>query len=283
MEGFVIQQGRHCNQHFFRRDARPMLLDIRWQERQSPLVIFIHGFKGYKDWGAWSILCEALFRAGCHVISFNFSHNGGTLEEPIDFPDLEAFAQNTYSKEQKDIQDVMDMVFAQAPDDISVCTLLGHSRGGAMATIYAAQDQRVDSLITMAAVADLESRFQAYEIPAWQREGRLYIPNGRTGQQMPMNYEFYTDFIENRDKLDVQAAAARFGGRSLFIHAADDPVVDVSEARRLNKASKNAELFILPSGGHTFGMRQPWSESDLPLEAEQALARIKAFLQIQTS
>ena len=59
----------------------------------NPLIIFCHGYKGFKDWGAWNLMAEAFAKIGFCFIKFNFSHNGGTIEQPIDFPDLEAFWQ----------------------------------------------------------------------------------------------------------------------------------------------------------------------------------------------
>ena len=29
-----------------------------------PLLIFVHGYKGYKDWGAWNLMAEDFAKAG---------------------------------------------------------------------------------------------------------------------------------------------------------------------------------------------------------------------------
>ena len=80
-------------------DKKPILLDIYYtgKKKEKPVVIFCHGYKGFKDWGAWHLVAEAFAETGFCFVKFNFSHNGGTVENPIDFPDLEAFANNNFS------------------------------------------------------------------------------------------------------------------------------------------------------------------------------------------
>mgnify|MGYP000221090702 CR=1 FL=1 len=82
-------------------ERRPIVYDLYFEENalQKPIVIFCHGYKGFKDWGAWHLVAETFAKKGYFFLKFNFSHNGGTIEQPIDFPDLEAFAQNNYTKE----------------------------------------------------------------------------------------------------------------------------------------------------------------------------------------
>jgi hypothetical protein len=55
-------------------------------------IIFVHGFKGFKDWGFGPYLAKYLSTKGFFVITFNFSHNGVSI--PMDeFTELDKFAQ----------------------------------------------------------------------------------------------------------------------------------------------------------------------------------------------
>ncbi|WP_317192062.1 hypothetical protein [Snuella sedimenti] len=56
-------------------------------------------------------MAKTFANAGFLFIKFNFSHNGGTIEQPIDSPDLEAFALNNYTKELNDLDTVISWVF----------------------------------------------------------------------------------------------------------------------------------------------------------------------------
>ena len=96
-------------------------------------VIVAHGFKGFKDWGFFPLLCNRIALDGHLVVSFNTSLNGigpGLL----DFTDLEAFGSNTVSREVEDLHWMVDRTLEGAwnggrrPDALG---LLGHSREAA--------------------------------------------------------------------------------------------------------------------------------------------------------
>ena len=42
----------------------------------APCLIFVHGFKGFKDWGFWPYIGNYFAKNRFFVITFNFSHNG---------------------------------------------------------------------------------------------------------------------------------------------------------------------------------------------------------------
>src|SRR5210317_1707746 len=89
---------------------RPIVTDVFYEKnaKKKPIVIFCHGYKGYKDWGAWNLMVDSFLKENYFFVKFNFSHNGGTLENPIDFPDLEAFGRNNLSLELDELEVVID-------------------------------------------------------------------------------------------------------------------------------------------------------------------------------
>ncbi|MDN3655434.1 hypothetical protein QWZ08_07350 [Ferruginibacter paludis] len=88
----------------------PVTLDIFFKEDgvQKPVVIYAHGFNGFKDWGNFDLIAEEFAKRGFVFVKFNFSHNGTTPDQPEVFADLEAFGNNNYSRELKDLTDVID-------------------------------------------------------------------------------------------------------------------------------------------------------------------------------
>ena len=100
----IVINGKH---------QKPIVIDVSYSENKTnlPVIIFCHGYKGFKDWGAWNVMAKQFAQAGFCFIKFNFSHNGGTVEQPIDFPDLEAFGNNNYTKELDDLESVIDWVY----------------------------------------------------------------------------------------------------------------------------------------------------------------------------
>ena len=95
------------------KHQKPIVIDVTYPVNKVniPVIIFCHGYKGFKDWGAWNIMAKQFAKVGFCFIKFNFSHNGGTVEQPIDFPDLEAFGNNNYTKELDDLEMIIDWVY----------------------------------------------------------------------------------------------------------------------------------------------------------------------------
>jgi pimeloyl-ACP methyl ester carboxylesterase len=268
-----------------RENNKPILIDTFCSEDydQQPIAIFCHGYKGYKDWGAWNLMAKAIANAGICVVKFNFSHNGGTIEQPIDFPDLEAFGQNNYTKELDDLNDVIDWVSRQFNDisyiDNSNISLIGHSRGSGIAILKAAEDKRVKKLISLAGVSDFEIRFGSEEeIRTWKASGVKYIVNGRTKQQMPHYYQFHEDFLKNRQRLNIQRATRHIDIPHLIIHGDKDNTVKIEEAQAVHKWNPKSKLFIVKNADHVFNTKQPWTNEDVSPELNLAIAKMASFL-----
>src|SRR5438034_3306816 len=73
-----------------------------------PLIIFCHGFNGFKDWGGFPYMMEHLALNGYAAVSFNFSLNGVAKDRPMEFTRLDLFAQNTFSAEFNDLDAVIN-------------------------------------------------------------------------------------------------------------------------------------------------------------------------------
>jgi len=226
---------------------RPFELDVTYTENNQakPVIIFAHGFKGFKDWGHWGKIGEAFAEAGFVFIKFNFSHNGVTITEPLDFADLEAFGQNNYMKEIVDIGVVMDWLFEQKEIsdkeiDLSKITAIGHSRGGPIVILKALRDERITSVITWASVHDLGYAWQDEDsIEMWRKAGVTHILNGRTQQQMPLYFQLYENFKENEDWLNTQLALQQLDKPLLILHGSDDPAVPAFVAKRLSECRRD--------------------------------------------
>lgn len=273
------------NQLLQREGEKPILVDIFHlpDAKPKPFIVFSHGFKGYKDWGAFDLMADFFASRGFIFVKFNFSHNGGTPEQPIDFPDLESFARNTYSKELADLDFMVDWLAAQtlidaAEQDLDAIYLMGHSRGGAISLLQAAYKSEVKKLVTLGAVSDFASHFpQGKAFETWKRQGRGYVSNTRTGQQLPMDFGFYEDFLEHRERFDLERAAKALHKPFLIVHGTDDQAVAPSEAHDLHRWAPHSELYLIPGASHAFGAVQPWDRPQLPDDLHKALDRAARF------
>nr|WP_299550999.1 alpha/beta fold hydrolase [Seonamhaeicola sp.] len=264
---------------------KPIVIDITRVDstKNNPIIIFCHGYKGFKDWGAWNLMANAFANTGFCFVKFNFSHNGGTVEQPIDFPDLEAFGNNNYTKELDDLQLVIDWCFKndriKTIGNLDNLTLIGHSRGGGIVSITAYEDPRIKNVISLAGVSDFLSRSVTNtDIENWEKTGVKYVLNGRTKQQMPHYYQFYEDTVQNKERLDIKKAVSNLKIPHLIIHGNNDTSILIDEAKDLHKWNPDSALMVIKNANHVFEARHPWEEDQLPKELREVVDKIIAFL-----
>lgn len=264
--------------------GKPITMDLRLPETAvSPLIVFVHGFKGFKDWGHFNLIAETLCRRGFAVLKFNFSHNGTTPEQPYDFADLEAFGNNNFTMELDELGMVLDWGFSSAvfPRErlnMDALFLLGHSRGGGIVLLKAAEDARVKKVVTWAAVSDFETRVNPGNQEEWKTRGVIYTHNARTKQDMPLYYQFREDFYRNRERLDIAARIKTLQQPLLLLHGSNDESVLPFEAEQLHQWCSPSVLKIIEGANHTFGGKQPYTETVLPPHTLSAVEETIAFL-----
>ncbi|WP_144895874.1 S9 family peptidase [Lutibacter sp. Hel_I_33_5] len=272
----LILNGKH---------QKPILLDVFYKENNSPksIIIFCHGYKGFKDWGAWNLMAESFAKNDFFFLKFNFSHNGGTAEQPIDFPDLKAFGNNNYTKELDDLETVLDWIYENSEYQNEINTnnisLIGHSRGGGIVCIKSEEDMRIKNVITLAGVSDYKSRFPKNDdFIKWKEKGVYYVKNGRTHQEMPHFYQFYEDFYKNENRLTIKRAVKNLQIPHLIIHGDNDTSVLVDEAKTQHQWNPESQLEIIENANHVFGAKHPWEENILPEELKKTLELCFKFL-----
>lgn len=266
----------------------PLLTDIFLPDSPAPapVLLYAHGFNGFKDWGNFDLIAERFREAGFVCIKFNFSHNGTSPEQPEDFVDLKAYSENNYSIELDDLGAMIDWAtsaehpFAQQIDKSRV-GLIGHSLGGGIVLLKAAEDARVKAVATWAAISKCQTPWGNWpkeKMEDWQRTGVAHITNGRTGQEMPLGYQLVTDFQQNRQRLDMEAAVKSLKIPLLICHGTADPAVPFESARKLHSWKEDAQLFSVESD-HVFGRRHPWPEASLPEATQVVVSRTILFFQ----
>jgi len=264
---------------------KPILTDLFFKESNQlkPILIFCHGYKGFKDWGAWNLMAENFANAGFFFVKFNFSHNGGTAEQPIDFPDLEAFGNNNYSKELDDLGNVIDWVSENSDIkneiDLNEIYLIGHSRGAGIVLLKSDEDSRAKKVISLAGVSDYKSRFpKNQKLQEWEEKKVYFVKNGRTHQEMPHFYQFFRDFEKNEKRLNIKKATQNLEIPLLIIHGNNDASVSINEAKNLHKWNSKSTFKIIENSNHVFGTSHPWDKERVSEELSEAIEIAIAFL-----
>ncbi len=255
-------------------DGETLACDARFPtagDGPFPVVVFVHGFKGFKDWGPFPTVCARIAEAGYHVVSFNFSHNG-VGDDSQEFTQLDRFASNTFSREVRELLEVIEAardgsIGSHGAADASRIAVIGHSRGGGIALIAASRDGRLDAVVTWSAVATFD-RYTERQKRLWRHDGYLEARNARTGQLMRLDVGLLDDLEENAEALDVVAAARSLRTPLLVVHGEQDLTVSIDDAERIVSASGApvTELVRVPHTGHTFGTVHPFESSTAALD-----------------
>ncbi|MEO6820884.1 MAG: alpha/beta fold hydrolase [Ginsengibacter sp.] len=266
-------------------NQKPITLDIFFTENtQSPTIIYSHGFNGFKDWANFDLIAEQFVDAGFTFIKFNFSHNGTSPEQPEEFVDLEAYAQNNYTIELADLEKVIDWTLEENnpykkaidPDNLF---LIGHSMGGGIVLVKASEDKRIKGVATWASVGALTTpwtNWSAEKMAQWQEKGVEYIKNSRTNQDMPLYYQLVEDFQTHKERLNVESAVKKIQVPILLCHGTKDEAVPIETASRLASLNNKASVFILVTD-HVFGRKHPWREIYLPDATQQVVDKTIQF------
>jgi uncharacterized protein len=246
-----------------------LVTDICFQANKIdlPLVIFCHGFKGFKDWGGFPYAMDKLAQAGFCSVSFNFSYNGvGEEGEDLKhFTRLDRFAKNTFSRELDDLGSVIDYFQDHRSDygskhiNADDLTLIGHSRGGGIAILKAAEDKRVKKLITLASVSKFDRHSEDFK-KRWKEKGYYEVMNTRTKQLMRMDYDLIEDLEINKERLNIINAMSKIEIPVLIIHGKEDLSVGYSDAEVLYSSNNKGKtkMVLLENTGHTFGIIHPF-------------------------
>lgn len=246
----------------------------------KPLVIFAHGFKGFKDWGGFPYMMEKFAEAGFVSVSFNFTHNGVSKDTPMDFTRLDLFVENTHTIELNDLQTVINYFYNNGGEyhiDKNKIALVGHSRGGGTVILKAAENNKVTQIVTLAAIATV-NRYTDDQKKRWREKGYIEMPNARTGQIMKMNAGLLDDIENNSYKLDIKKAMSKIKIPALIIHGKEDLAVKYTDAEMLYESSNKelTELEIIENTGHTFGIEHPFKETTKAFE--EVISKSIAFI-----
>jgi dienelactone hydrolase len=254
-------------------------------KKPKPVIVYIHGFNGFKDWGNFDIIARQFAETGFVFVKMNLSHNGTTLENPLEFSDLDAFGRNTISFEIADVGFIISWLKDNSnPYQIEMDTehiiLLGHSKGGATALLTALQQPLVCAVVTWASVSEAKTpwgNMSMEKLNTWKCDGVFYYHNKRTQQKMPIYYSLYEDYIQHELAYSLKNSIQKLSIPLLICHGTEDTSVPFSSAEQLKKWQPRAELFLVQSD-HVFGRSHPWEGDGLPMPMQEVVNKTISFL-----
>lgn len=239
------------------------------------IIIFLHGFMGYKDWGCWNLVQTYFVQKNYAFIKYNITHGGTTMDETRSFVDLKSFSENTYSHEIEDFESILSITSSLQLN--CPIHLIGHSRGGGIALLQS-ENEKIKSITSWAGISDIGIRFPTGEaLESWKINGVRYQLNGRTMQELPMNYSIYQDYCSNIDRLDIKKYCVESTTPICIIHGTEDASVSISEGEKLANWT-NSDLIRIDNSNHTFNSSEPWKELLMPEALQEVCEQTYNFI-----
>lgn len=235
------------------RNAHGERLDVAFHPGtiHDALVILGHGVTGNKDRPLLVALAEGLSAHGWPCLRMSFSGNGSSGGK---------FEDSNITKEAGDLKAVL----ATVPDFVRVC-YIGHSMGGAVGVLAAAEDLRIHALVSLAGMTFTQKFLTREFSDITPGQGNMWDEPG-----CPLSQTYLDDLTKIDSTL---AAAARVSQPWLLIHGEADDVVPPSDGEAAHAAAVSTKRWILiPDAGHSFegqheyltGEIHAWLEKYLP-------------------
>lgn len=233
------------------------------------VIILVHGYLGYKDYGMFPWLATQLCAAGHIVHRVNLSHSG--MDHGHGNFDCAAFFRDTWSRGVEDI-----MILLKAIDrgvlagQNSGAVLVGHSRGGSSCLLTAgrhADDEtfgRVVGVVSLSAPASLD-RISGESKAKIFADGSLPLQSSRTGQTLQIGAAWLQEQCDEPEAHNLLAQVAKIRPAVGVLHGADDATVAAHDAVTIAQANPpRIQVHIVDGADHVFNTPNPFAADSEP-------------------
>ena len=250
------------------------------KNKKSPFVLFLHGFRAFKEWGFFPYFAERLaevnFITGCLGFSLNTITNKNTQ-----WFDMDRFRRNTVTQMITEVELFINQLNENFLFDSQIETfwnneiyIIGHSLGGALAIVLTSKLNNANSnkiikkLVSICSIYDFDVYTEKQKQHWFKTKTKEFIDK-TTGQNIILNLEFLTDRLTYTDKKSVLSMVSRLTIPYYILHTAADATVSPKAANILASAVSSPTLFIkeiIPKGNHLLNSTHPFENSNPVLE-----------------
>uniref|UniRef100_A0A9I9DAI8 Serine aminopeptidase S33 domain-containing protein n=1 Tax=Cucumis melo TaxID=3656 RepID=A0A9I9DAI8_CUCME len=218
------------------------LVGILHEAGSLQIVIICHGYMSSKDDEVLLNLATSFDKEGISSFRFDFSGNGESDG---------SFQLGNYESEADDLHAIVQYFNGASR---SVCTIIGHSKGGDVVLVYASKYKDVDIVINVCGRFDMtkgieKSLGENYE-EAMEKQGFVDIKDP-TGT---LNYKVTQESLMERLNTNMRQVCLHINQecRVLTVHGTEDEIIPVDDAKEFDKIISNHKLYILEGADHNY-------------------------------
>jgi len=195
-------------------------------------AIFAHCFTCSKDLFASRRIASELAMRGIAVLRFDFTGLGASGGE---------FPKTNFSSNVEDLRQAAKYLTRHfGPAEL----LVGHSLGGAAVLAVAPDLPEVRAVVTIGAPADpahVISSFRSH-VPAIESQGEAEV------QLAGRRFAIQQQFLDDVRRQHLETKIRSLGRPLLVLHAPDDDIVGVDNAKRIFEAAQHPKSFVCLDG-----------------------------------
>ncbi len=208
---------------------------IHEADRKSDnLAILLPGYLDSKDYPHLIDLADDLNQIGHTVVRFDPT---GTWESEGDI------SEYTISQQLEDIKNVLEYMLQQ--HQYKKILLGGHSRGGFVSILYAAQDSRISTVLGLMPPSALIKTVDDEKIEEWKKNGFRFSFREIPGTNKEKEFKVPYSNIEEAKQFDVLEAVKKLHIPVILVTGEFDDVVLPEDVRKIYDNANEPKKFIV--------------------------------------
>ncbi len=237
----------------------------KFTHQSVPWVVMVPGYGASVGRGFFPTAGRTLAAAGIACVRMNYA-GSGIGSDLTTFNDEVAACSHTYLDELADL----DALITQADTlptpaglrlDPARRGAFGHSRGGAMTLVHAAESTThpdIPACRGVAAWASMSSilRFSPERVQLWREAGHLDVRHQSAGRKIPLDVSILNVAENARERLDLLRAASNLPCPLLVAQGREDTSTTVDDATAIAHAAGPSTVLAIVDGDHVFDARE---------------------------
>ncbi|MCK4525093.1 MAG: alpha/beta fold hydrolase [Candidatus Andersenbacteria bacterium] len=206
-----------------------------------PFILFLHGFKGYKEEETYARLASVLSDNNIGSIRFDasgFGESEGNLENDYRFSNYVADVESVYKY-------LLNLPYVDK-DQIGV---FGHSMGGMQAIVFSANYPELKAVCIISAPNEMKAVAELGDkLEQWKKEGYLNLKSSKYGK-----FKIPYSFFEDTKKWRMTDFIKKVNCPLLFILGLADTTVPPEQTRQIFSLAKQPKkLLEIENMGHFY-------------------------------